>query len=89
MPLRVKAVVGHYQSIGSLSRKNPPVGLLSGSVASQTIVSAPCSVVRGAFCPPISVLTQPGQTAFTRIFLSLSSSAKIRVNAFNAVFDIR
>jgi hypothetical protein len=30
-----------HHSIGSLSWKKPPVGPLSGSVASQTVVSAP------------------------------------------------
>ena len=42
-----------------MSRKKPPVGPSLGSVAAQTIVSAPSSGVRGALGPPMSVLTQP------------------------------
>ena len=37
-----------YQGIGLRSRKKPPVGPSSGSVASQTAVSAPSSTERGA-----------------------------------------
>src|SRR5215475_7810047 len=53
-----------YQSTCRRSRKNPPVGPLSGSVASQTVVSAPSSTDRGADRPPISVRTHPGSTTF-------------------------
>ena len=54
-----------HQSIRRLSRKNSPVGPLCGSVASQTMVSAPCSTLRGALRPPIRVRTHPGSTLFT------------------------
>src|SRR5215831_8293559 len=53
-----------YQSTCRRSRKKPPVGPLSGSVASHTVVSAPSSTDRGADRPPISVLTHPGSTTF-------------------------
>ena len=76
-----------YQAIGFRSRKNPPVGPRSGSVASQTIVSAACSGLRGAPGPPIFVRTHPGQTALTLILAGLTSSATIRVRAFSAALD--
>ena len=37
--------------------------------------------------PPISVATQPGQTAFTRIPVPESSAARIRVSALSATFE--
>ena len=78
-----------YQLICFFSLKKPPVGPTSGSVAAQTIVSAPCSGVSGAAGPPISVLTQPGSTELTRMFIPFSSSARMRVSAFSAVLDSR
>jgi len=41
------------------------VGPLSGSVANQTGVAAPCRGDNGARSPPISVRTQPGQAELT------------------------
>ena len=67
-----------YQGIGVRSRKNPPVGPSSGSVASQTTVSAPSSTLRGACGPPIFVRTHPGQAAFTLTLACRTSSATIR-----------
>jgi len=55
----------NYHGIRWRSRKNPPVGPLSGRVASHTGVSAPCATVRGARSPPMSVLTHPGQAELT------------------------
>src|SRR5689334_2983079 len=77
----------HYQSILSLSRKNPPLGPPSGNVASQTAMSAPSSTDLGAFRPPMSVLTQPGHIAFTSTFVPLNSVASITVNALRLVLD--
>src|SRR5437899_3162510 len=70
------------------SWKNPPVGPLSGSVASHTIVSAPSCGDRGADGPPMSVRTHPGSTALTSTPLAQQVRARIRVNAFKAAFDI-
>src|SRR5260221_10834660 len=78
-----------YQGIGFLSRKNPPVGPLSGSIASQTAVCAPFSTLRLAVGPPISVRTQPGQIELTRIFSSAVAVATMRVSALSMVFDVR
>ena len=71
---------------GLPSRKNPPVGPLSGSVAAHTIPAAPSLTERGAPAPPISVATQPGHTAFTKIRVFRSSPASERVKAFSAAF---
>src|SRR5688500_9270153 len=70
------------------SRKNPPVGPLSGSVASHTIVSAPSCGDRGAEGPPMSVRTHPGSTALTSTPSPRYVSDRIRVNALTAAFDI-
>ena len=78
-----------YQGIGSRSRKKPPRGPSSGSVASQTGVSAPSSTDRRAACVPMSVRTHPGQTELTRMFSSESSAVSMRVSTFNPVFDTR
>jgi hypothetical protein len=58
-------------------------------VAAHTGVSAPSSTEREAFPPPISVLTQPGQTELTRIPLPRNSEARMRVRAFRAVLETR
>ena len=50
---------------GCPSRKKPPVGPESGRVAAQTTLAAPASTGRPPG-PPMSVATQPGQTALTR-----------------------
>jgi hypothetical protein len=63
-------LAGAYHSIARRSWKNPPDGPSSGSVASQTIVSAPSRGERGADGPPMSVRTHPGSTAFTSTPLS-------------------
>src|SRR5262249_40160698 len=76
-----------YQGISRRWRKKPPVGPPSGRVASQTAVSAPFSTGTVAFGPPISVLTQPGHMALTRMLVPRSSSAKMRVRAFRAPFE--
>src|SRR4029453_19589086 len=59
-----------YHSMALRSRKTPPVGPSSGSVASHTVVSTPCSTDRGADGPPMSVRTQPGSTALDSTPLS-------------------
>src|SRR5919106_1603188 len=86
---RTRRLAGPYQGIGLRSRKKPPLGAPSGSVASQTGVLAPSSTERRAFCPPMSVRTQPGQTELTRMFSSSSSAVNIRVSALRPVFDTR
>ena len=55
---------GHIVA-GGPSRKKPPVGPESGRVAAQTTLAAPASTGRPPG-PPMSVATQPGQTALTR-----------------------
>src|SRR5512146_125908 len=75
-----------YHGNGLPSRKNPPVGPLSGSVAAQIMLAAPSATLRGAPAPPISVATQPGQTEFTRMRALRSSAARVRVIAFSAAF---
>lgn len=67
MLLVIKPKQHFYQGIGSPSRKRPPLGPPLGRVAAQIIPLIPCSMERSAFGPPISVRTQPGQTAFTQI----------------------
>ena len=50
----------YYHGIRSRSRKKPPLGPSSGSVASQRPVSAPSSGVRGAArAPPAPVIPPP------------------------------
>src|SRR5205807_4214056 len=68
------------------SRKKPPVGPLSRSVAATIMLAAPSATLRGAPGPPISVATQPGQTEFTRMCALRSSAARVRVIAFSAAF---
>src|ERR1700690_1785035 len=77
-----------HQGIAFLSRRNWPVRSRGASVASHVTVSAPCWTVRGAFAPPISVLTQPGHTEFTVMFLSRNAAANWRVTALSAVLEI-
>ena len=79
----------NYHGIRWRSRKNPPVGPLSGRVASHTGVSAPCATLRGACLPPMSVLTHPGQAELTRILDPRVTLANRAVIAFNNVFEIR
>lgn len=55
---------------------------LGASDASQTIVSTPLFNEWGAPVPPISVLTQPGSTEFTAIFLISYSDLKISAGFF-------
>ena len=59
-----------------------PWGPESGNVAAQTTLAAPAATGR-----PMSVATQPGQTAFTRTRWPCSSAASIRASALRAVFD--
>src|SRR4051812_48341087 len=75
-----------YQAIRFRSWKKPPLGPSAGSVASQTIVSAPSSTLRVAFGPPMSVRTQPGSTQFTRA--DGNAEASITVIAFSVAFEI-
>ena len=77
-----------YQGIDLRSRRNSPVNFAGASVTSQTGVSAPCSTVRGAPSPPISVRTQPGQTELTAIFFLPSAEASWVVTALSAVFEM-
>ena len=67
--------------------KYPPVGPLSGSVASRTLVFAPSPSSICAPSPPISVFTHPGCAEFTLIFVPRNSCARWIVNEFSAVFD--
>jgi hypothetical protein len=62
---------------GCRSRKKPPVGPPFGKVASQTGVSAPCSVDSLGWLPPKFVRTHPGLAESTRILLLRSSDASI------------
>ena len=52
-------------------------------------MSAPSSTERGAFSPPMSVLTQPGLIEFTRMPLDFTSAARVMVRAFSAAFETR
>ena len=77
-----------YHGAGLPSKKNPPVGPLSGNVAAHTIPFAPSSTGRPP-PPPISVATHPGSTELTKIPVAAesSSAARIRVNAFRAALE--
>ena len=66
------------------SKKNPPVGPLSGNVAAHTIPFAPSSTGRPRPLPPMFVDTHPGSTELTKVPVPESSAARIRVNAFRA-----
>ena len=77
-----------YQGMGFLYLKKPPVRPLSPSMAKCTISLAASSGVTRAMCPPISVLTQLGHTAFTLMLLSLSYCAMIKVRALSAALEI-
>jgi hypothetical protein len=65
------------------SRKNPPVGPSSPSRTAHRTRAAPISSGWPPG-PPMSVAIHPGQTAFTRIPVPMSSAASTRVSAFNA-----
>src|SRR5262245_21356944 len=67
------------------SRKNPPVGPSSGKSTAHNTLAAPSATGRPP--PPMSVLVQPGHTAFTSTPLCASSAARIRVSALSAAFD--
>ena len=54
-----------HQGITLRSRQNLAVSFCGASEASQTIPEAPSATERVAPDPPISVLTQPGQTELT------------------------
>src|SRR5215211_1343629 len=75
-----------YQGAGLPSKKNPPLGPLSGNVAAHTIPCTPSSTGRPPW-PPISVDTHPGSTELTKIPVPLSSAAKMRENAFRAALE--
>src|SRR5947207_5376810 len=75
-----------HHGISFRSRQNLPVSLRGASVASQTIVSAPCATVRVAPAPPMSVCTQPGQTELTA--MPGRAAASCRVTALSAAFEI-
>jgi hypothetical protein len=53
------------------------------------VVATPSSTEREAFGPPMSVRTQPGQTALTLMPVPWSSLAKIRVSAFRPALETR
>ena len=78
----------NHQSMRRPSRKKPPVGSPT-RVAAQTIDAAPFSTLRLAPCPPMSVRTQPGQTALTMIRRAPSSGAQTRTSALSAIFETR
>lgn len=68
-----RCLESHHHSIGCQSRKNPPVG---PSIGQRGGPDDTC----GAFLdwsvvPPMSVATQPGQTALTRMPLVRNSAA--------------
>src|SRR5438445_687794 len=75
-----------HQPRGRPSRKNPPVGPSSGSIAAHTTLAAPSATGRPPL-PPMSVATQPGHTAFTSILWVRSSAASMRVSALRAAFE--
>ena len=79
------AVAAHHAT-GRPSRKKPPVGPSSGSVAAQTTLAAPSCTSRPP-PPPMSVLTHPGQTLLTRTPVPASSPASNRVRALSAAFE--
>jgi hypothetical protein len=58
-------------------------------VAAQTIEAAPFSTLRLAPLPPMSVRTQPGQTALMMILRAASSGAQTRTSALSAIFETR
>src|ERR1041384_5389964 len=83
-----KIFLTNYHGDGFPSKKNPPVGPLSGNVAAHTIPFDPSSTGRPPPpLPPISVDTHPGSTELTKIPVSRSSAARIRVNALRAVLE--
>src|ERR1700683_1367597 len=72
------------------SRKNPPVGPSSPSVASHTTPAAPSSTgFLAPIGPPMSVLTNPGHAELTRNPSPASSAERIRVTALSAALDTR
>src|SRR5262249_52362705 len=75
-----------HHGISLRSRRNFPVNLCGASLASHTIVSAPSSTERVAFPPPMSVRTQPGQTALTANFGNAATSCD--VTPFSAAFEM-
>src|SRR5438045_7237486 len=86
---RAAGRIGFHQGMRLRPWKNPPDGPSSGSVASQTGVSAPSSTVPGAFGPPMSVLIHPGQHELINTPSCLRASASISVTAFSAAFETR
>ncbi len=77
-----------YHSICFRLRMNAPVRVLGAWVASQMMESAPSVTDRSACFPPMSVRTQPGETAFTQMFLVASAADCWRVSAFSAVLEM-
>jgi hypothetical protein len=57
-----------HRGIGFLSFRNFSVRFFGASMASQTIVSAPCSRNALRFVPPISVRTQPQIRSLSKTF---------------------
>src|SRR3954469_18366522 len=80
---RRRGGAGRYQSSARPSRKKPPVGPSSGSVTPHITDAAPAATGRPPG-PPLSVATQPGQIALTRIPAGRSSAARMRVSALSA-----
>lgn len=79
----------YHHPIGWPSRKKPPLGPPGASVAAHTMPEAPCLTFRSALTPPMSVLTQPGQTELTMMPRELSSCASVRVSTLSAAFEAR
>src|SRR5262245_33431574 len=77
----------NHQAIGRVSRKKPPVGPSGGRVAAQVMPEAPVSRERGAEGPPMSVRTQPGQTALIRMPRSERAGARMRTRALRPTFE--
>jgi hypothetical protein len=71
------------------SCQKPPVTLASASSTGHRMLSAPCWRLRGAPGPPMSVRTQPGQTAFTAMPRDFRAAARWTVMALSVVFEMQ
>ena len=87
--LRGSRIVADYHATRRRFRNSFPLGPLSGSVASHTAVSAPCSTLLVAFEPPMSVRTHPGHAALTSTLDPSVAAANMHVNALSAVLESR
>ena len=84
-PRRLCGMTERHQGRGCASRKNPPLGPPSGSVAAQTTPTALSAGGRAPICSaPGKVAVNPGHTALTRMPLPASSAARVLVSALSA-----